>query len=180
MAFDFSSDLQSSLTNCSSHYVSRLSDFITRYYDSCFFVGAKLPLVLLFYAIAYSGSMQKHAEYVTMMCRVCATYCSPTRSTTNISMFRLWTELSTVFGINTWVDSGATHPTFFCYACCRVIERYQIAMRLVKLIRHFTNLLDGWRARADQICTFCEYVSSIRKGRRPKNKIKNTSWASIC
>ena len=103
VAFDFSRGSAVFLNKLFITLLSKCTDFITRYYDSCFygcFVGAKLPLLLLFYAITYSGSMQKHAEYVTMMCRVCAMYCSPTRSTTNISMFRLWTELSTVFGIN--------------------------------------------------------------------------------
>ena len=128
-------------------------------------------LYCCFYVITYSGSMQKHAEFVPMLCRVCGMYCSSTRSIAPTYQCSDYvTELSMVFGINSWVNSVATHPTSFCYACCSVIERYQTAMRLGKICRHLTNLLDGWRAHADQNCTFCEYASRIRKGGRPKKK----------
>ena len=76
MAFDFSSDVQFSLTSCSSHWLSKCTDFITRYYDSCFYgyIEQSYPLYCSFYAITYSGSMQKHAEFVTMLCRACGMF----------------------------------------------------------------------------------------------------------
>ena len=148
VAFDFSSDLQFSLTGCSSHHVSRLSkrtDFITTCVCGCF-VGAKLPLVLLFLR---DNVFRQHAE----ACRICSNavqdlcmYCSSTRSTAptyQCSDYETELIVCMVFGINTWVDYVATHPTSICYACCKVIERYHTAMRLGKIFRHLANVFDG-------------------------------------
>ena len=100
-----------------------------------------------FYTITYSGGIQKHAGFVTVLCRVCSMYCSSMRSTA---------------------------PTYQCniYFLCMLqkLLRYQTAMRLCKTFRHFTNLFDCWKAHADQNCTFFEHTSSIRKGRHPLKK----------
>ena len=110
MAFDFSSDLQLSLTSYSSHYVSRLSkctDFIRGIFTNVSLEQSYL-LYCCFYAITYCTICQNSVQGLWHV------YCSSTRCTAPTYQCSDYeTELSMVFGISTWVDFVATHLTSF-------------------------------------------------------------------